>query len=86
MGQRAHLRDTCFNVKERTVGEGHHCPKRGVKGPGNTHTTPELSKKRKFTVLSLSGRWLKLQKRTDVTWAIPRELRTMKPTQRHQQT
>ena len=86
MGHRPQLRDTCFDVKELMVEGGHHCPKRGVKEPGNTLTTPKLSKKRKFAVFKLSGRWQKLQKRTDVTWGIPRDLRTMKPTQRHQQT
>lgn len=56
MGHRPLLMDTCSDLKEPMVGEGHHCPKRGVKEPGNTLTTPKLSKKRKIAVFKLSGR------------------------------
>lgn len=65
---------------------GQNCSKRGVEEPGNTRTTPQLSKKRKFTVFDPSGRELKLQKTTDVSLRIPRVSRTMDPTERDQQT
>ena len=59
---------------------------KGVQESGNTRATPQLSKKRKFTVFNLSGRELKLQKTTDVLLRISRVSRTMEPTERDHQT